>query len=236
MRQIKTVGLALSAVLAMSAVVTASASAGVPEFSGSFAFEATSAAATFETAGVSLEGPPTLGHQKVTCKSSYAVGGATGPKTLTLEVIYYKCAGPQKTSCNTPGLSPGEIGFESEGTLGFLPKTKSVGMKFLGNLEFGAFIYFECTNKAGAYFLTYSNGAVVARLTPTNKPASELKLLFSQKEGVEQYRLLEGEVEPAHLYSFIKIGKEATERLKEDSGAAYTQKLKVIGSPIKIII
>jgi hypothetical protein len=212
-----------SAVLGITAIMlcgalSASASAALPEFSGSSSFEAASGGVTLEGAGATFE--------KVKCKSSRATGSFEAPKTVKASVTYEGCKGPAKTVCTGYGDPEGDItNFSEEGVLGYTNAAKhKVGVDFVGLPSFlgPIFTLLICETKAHAIlFEAASFGSVVGELTPTRKVYFQFKLKFKQKLGVEEPTTLEGQSdEPLTGKVFLN---ESSEVLESGAGVGYTQ-------------
>src|SRR5579859_758734 len=102
MRRVRTSGLCCMAILALSATITASASAALPEFAGPFPvpFTAKSGLTRLETVKGAV----------ITCLSDTGSGEVTGPKTGTVTITFTGCElVTLGLSCNTVGVPPGDI-------------------------------------------------------------------------------------------------------------------------------
>src|ERR1700741_1577070 len=102
MKRTRTLVLCCIAMLALSATVTATASASLPEFVGPFpvGFAAKSGATKLETVKGAV----------ITCTADTGAGEVTGPKTGTVTITFSGCEFVTLgLPCNTVGVPPGEI-------------------------------------------------------------------------------------------------------------------------------
>src|ERR1700680_1034994 len=102
MTRVRTLGLCSIAMLALSAGVTASASAALPEFTGPFPtpFTSKSGITTLETVKKAV----------ITCKADKGSGEVTGPKSGTMKITFTGCEFVTiGVVCNSTGVPPGEI-------------------------------------------------------------------------------------------------------------------------------
>jgi hypothetical protein len=182
MKRLRSVAFCSVAVVAMSAVVAASASAALPEFGGPFPkpFKSKGGTAVIETAGI-----------KLTCTALTDVGEVLGAKTGEVTVRLTGCSG-DTFPCTSPGAAQGEmVTSELTTTLGYINAAKrEVGIA-LAAVSPTPFDEFEC-----AGFKIVVEGSVIGKLTPINKhvkPTSHFTLKFAQKKGVQTPRKLEGE-------------------------------------------
>jgi len=119
MHRLKVLGLAMLALVAVSAVASASASAALPEYSATATLSGTSGVSTLTTVGSSTT---------IVCKKDKFTGTTTGSsKASTFKVTFEECeAGGAK--CKT-GETAGIITSEGTGTLGYISKeAKTVGV------------------------------------------------------------------------------------------------------------
>jgi len=181
MKLIRIVGLCLVAVFAMSAVVAASASAALPEFSGPFPkpFKSKSGAVLIETAS----------RVKARCKAGTNVGEVTGPKT---DVVTLRLTGCEADGfkCSTKGATEGEIvSSPLSSTLGYINKAKKeVGIAL--ESATGAAAEFTCGPAS-----VVVTGSVIGKITPINKKVKAGKpfiLKFTQAKGKQKPTKLEG--------------------------------------------
>lgn len=219
MKRVRRVVFCSVAVLAMSAVVAASASAELPEFSGPFpkAYTSKGGATLIETGGI-----------KLTCKASTDVGEVTGAKTGNVMVRLTGCSG-DSFPCTSPGAAEGEmVTSKLATTLGYIDKAKhETGIALAAS---GApFDEMEC---AGLLFVV--EGSVIGKVTPINKstkskPKTHFKLTFSQKKGVQKPRKLEGEpvdVLEGHIASEPGLSLEAGLKTKDEITLAEAGEIK----------
>jgi|HubBroStandDraft_4_1064222.scaffolds.fasta_scaffold07022_2 hypothetical protein len=176
---------ALVAVVVMSVVGAVSASAALPEFKGTFPtrFEARGSAPLFQGktsmwqyhAGVSI------------------TGTITGAKTLEKVTIAFSNEGFENegtgwgSDCDTEGK---KLVFSGLGaSLGYIKKEKAtiVGLRFAPSTQPLA----KCTDYLSNK-LEYTGGLIVP-IGPINTKTTKFTLKFSQHEGKNEYRSLEGE-------------------------------------------
>lgn len=180
-RKIKFLGATCVAVIALSAVAAASASAAAPEFvpeTGTFpiAFTSTSGAGTLET---------TSG-ETVTCTSDTNTGKITGAKSSKVTVHFKGC----KTTffgfpiaCKTSGAGTEEIVTkELTGELGLnTAKTKVLNdLRGEGTGEVSA--EFECAGNT-----VKVTGSVIGEFPETEKFLHESQLVLKQSKGVQEF-------------------------------------------------
>jgi|SRR5271154_257902 len=198
MKHLRLIGVALVAVLAMSAVVVASASAAEPEFgrckkeAGKFKdakcdeetgtefnwvplkagekvkYDSSSGAGTLETHNL----------EKITCTSDTNEGELTGPKSGTVVVTFLGCES-SGFKCKSSGQAAGTIVTNTlETELGYINAAKhEVGLSLKPKGEL--FVEFECV---GGIIKVKTRGSVIGRMTPILE-MSETSLLVFTKTG-----------------------------------------------------
>jgi hypothetical protein len=183
MKRVRTIGLALTAVLAICAISATAATAALPEFSTSGTFTSTSGAGTLET---------TSPHETVKCKSDTTNGTFTSPKAVSkVEVAFKGCKatvlGFIEVECKTSGASAEEIRTTAlKGSLGYLNAAKKeAGLEL--EPESTTFAAFECAGEK-----IEVKGHVICKLTPVNTKTSKLTLTCEQSGGVQKYTAFEG--------------------------------------------
>jgi hypothetical protein len=178
MTRARTLGLCCIAVFALSAGVTASASATLPEFVGPspIPFTSKSGITTLET----------VKKATITCKSDKGSGEVTGPKSGTIKITFAGCEFVTiGVVCNSTGVPPGEIvTARLVMTLGYIngPK-KEVGVD-LSTATGGPLMEFSC---GGLRVIV--DGSVIGKITPVNKtvaPPSHFALRFTQAGGKQK--------------------------------------------------
>lgn len=185
MKHLRILGLAVAAVLALSAVAASGASAALPEFTGPFpkAFTSTSGKGTLETkAG-----------RKVTCEADTNTGKITGAKSDEATVKFTGCK-IEKTgvtlTCTSPGAKEGEIVVEVLSTLVYIKEAapKEVGI-VLKPKTGTTFVTFKCVGKSIFGTVEESvtvRGEVIGVITPINTLTSTFTLAFKQTKGVQE--------------------------------------------------
>lgn len=179
----KTLGLALVAVLALSAVAVASASAGKPEYlmkSSKVTFTSSGAKATLETESGA----------KVVCSANSGSGEITGAKSSAkVSLTFTGCKENSETgpACTTEGDAEGTIKTKSlKGLLAYTypSKTTAEGRE-TGNVlsaESGEVMSeFKCS---GVPFTV--SGSVIGVVTPLNKSVTSGTMTFRQKAGKQE--------------------------------------------------
>jgi hypothetical protein len=173
---VKRVLVALVAVFAFGALVSASASAALPEFSGvkPTTFTGSGGQVLFEEEGGS----------KYACQSSSITGTITGPKEVSNIVVKFPGCASFCATVATKALETKEL----KGRLAYISKAeKTVGLL----LEPVAEPIAECITHAG--FAAKIQGSIIGRLGVVNIRQKSFKLEF-QKEGEKQrWRHFEGE-------------------------------------------
>jgi len=182
MKRFRMVSLCLAAMIAVPAVVSASASAALPEFSGPFPkpFKVKSGAFIVET----------VNRVKASCKAGTNAGEMTGPQTgrATLKLTGCEVSG---FKCSSAGAAPGEIVSNLlSATLGYINKAKKeVGIS-LESATGGTVAEFTC----GSVRVT-ETGSVIGKVTPINKKVKAGKpftLKFTQTRGKQKPTKFEG--------------------------------------------
>jgi hypothetical protein len=182
MKRLTMLSLCLAVMIAVPAVVSASASAALPEFSGPFPkpFKVTSGALLAET----------VNKVQARCKAGTNSGEITGPQTggATLKLTGCEVFG---LKCSSAGAAPGEIVSNLlSATLGYINKAKKeVGIS-LESATGGAVAEFSC----GSVHIR-ETGSVIGKLTPVNKEVAAGKpfsLKFTQKKGKQKPTKFEG--------------------------------------------
>jgi hypothetical protein len=205
-RQLRRLSSCLVLVGVLGAIAVSQASAALPEFVGPAPVPFTSKlkASTLET----------VGGLKVTCTAGADTGEVTGPKTLTIAIVF--------TGCQLNGLpcsslrSAGVIETSTlSGTLGYIKKAKKqVGVDLLSPAG-GPFMTFTC----GEDLQVAVFGSVIGKVTPVNKlvlpPKKHFTLKFAQKLGKQKPIQLEGG--PVDVLETSVLGGPA-----EESGLAAT--------------
>ncbi|MFI4984350.1 MAG: hypothetical protein ACHQAV_00010 [Solirubrobacterales bacterium] len=208
MRRIKISGLCLVIIFTMSAVMAASASAVLPEFSSPFAktFTSTSKASLLETTA----------KVKLVCTADTNAGEITGSQTGSVTIAFTGCA-LKKVPCNTPGRPSGTIVTSLLSlSLGYINKAKKeVGID-LASAAGGVFAEFGCGSALRGVVL----GSVIGRITPVNKkviPAAFFTLRFTQAIGIQKIINLEGGPPDVLETSFggpsLQSGLSSTDRI-----------------------
>jgi hypothetical protein len=184
MKRIRIVGLALVAVLALSAIAASGAMAAAPEFSKT--------KVTFKTtSGESVLG----GGATITCKKASGEGEITSVTKLNAKVTFEECKGEVLGSkCEE------KITSELVGTLGTVAKAESeteVGLLF--KPKSGAFSKFKCGS------LTISvEGSIAGEVTPTKTPSTKGDLVFALSGTSQKIKKItvEGKEEKPALKAF----------------------------------
>jgi len=224
-------GLALIAVLAFSAIASASASASQPKAEpegGTFPVTFTGASTT----GGTLE---TLAKRLVTCTSDTSKGSINSATTVTgVKVIFKGCSasGPFgiKLPCKTAGKGSEEIETVAlKGTLFYLKAgTNETGV--LLQPESGTtFASFLCGPTLGVEETLTVSGSVVGVLTTVNVPSKTFTLKFTQTTGMQspaEYLNASCVKTPAHLETAgVGKGFGSETWAAEESGIGTTETL-----------
>jgi hypothetical protein len=184
MTRIRTLGLCCIVLLVLSAGLTASASAALPEFVGPFptTFTSKSGKTTLETVKKAV----------ITCVSDKGSGEVTGPKTGTMKITFTGCEFVTiGLACNTVGVPPGEIVTAPlVMTFGYINgPNKEVGID-LSTATGGPLMEFSC---GGLRVIV--DGSVIGKITPVNKvvtPPNHYILKFTQAGGKQKPAKFEG--------------------------------------------
>jgi hypothetical protein len=211
MKRIRTIGLGGLAVLALIALVPATAAATLPEVISSSEGPLTSKGLTLQTAA----------GQKMKCTSSTGSGGGVEePKTVGLFLNLQGCS-LAKTPCKSGVAPPGDVAFVLRGTLGYINEpAKQVGADLEGSPP-PEIAEFEC----GVPVIL--SGSVVGRVTPLNKVTTMVKVKLIQHAGVQQPKGLEG-LPPDFPFALIGGGPTV------ESGIGFKATI-MLGSPVTIV-
>jgi hypothetical protein len=193
MRRARTIGLCCAALVALSASITASADAALPEFT------------TFPVTFTSKSGVTVLETVKkatIRCTADTGGGEVTGPKTGTIKITFTGCEFVTLgVPCNTVGVPPGTIVTTTLlMTLGYIngPK-KEVGID-LSTATGGPLMEFTCAG------LTVTvTGSAIGKITPVNKviaPPGHFALRFTQAAGKQKPTKFEAEPTDVLFTSF----------------------------------
>lgn len=182
MMRFRIIGLCLMAGIAGSAIVSASACAALPEFSGPFPKSVTS------KSGIALI--ETVGGAKASCQAGTNTGEVTGPKTGTTILRLTGCV-VLSFKCTSPGAAEGEIVSNPLSiTLGYINKALlDVGVS-LESATGGPIAEFKC----GPVDVT-ETGSLIGRITPIDKvvkAGKPFKLKFTQRKGKQKPNKFEG--------------------------------------------
>jgi len=186
--------LGLTALLAMTAV--ASASAALPEQSpAEGTFEVSSKAGTFET----------VGKEKVECTGAKGSGKLTGAKTDTSKVTFEGCKAKDiiSVSCSTKGAKSGDIETEIDSELVWKSKAKE---EVLEKLTLAKEVEIECTSLVKIKV----KGTTLCPVSPVNKKTKTVTLACTQsggKQNPEEYENEKGEKVKAITESSKNGGK-----------------------------
>jgi hypothetical protein len=213
MKQIRTAGLILVAMLAIGALAAATASAALPELVNS------KGEALVKKKYTSKSGASTLETEKngaVKCKEGTDTGESTGPKTGTSTVTFTGCESAS-IKCKTSGAKTGEIITKATSKLVYInEKEKTVGLALAAT---------ESTIECSILQKLKVRGSVIGVLTPVNTVAEEFTLTFKQKKGVQEpteYEeegkkvkdITETEGSGIKTFKFEPSGLETTDTLK----------------------
>jgi hypothetical protein len=170
MLRTRTMGAALVAVLALSAVMASTAFAALPEFKG-----------PFPKAFTSTSGPVTFNINDATwgCHRGIGQGEITGKEEATLTLRWTECIGAW--NCQSADANPGEIvTFPLVMKLGYITKEGKVGGA-ISPKSGTTIMEYECNGSL--HFMVF--GGVIGRLIPIDTETNEFTLIF-QSNGAEE--------------------------------------------------
>jgi hypothetical protein len=209
-RQLRRMSLCLVLVGTLGAIAVSQASAALPEFVGPTPVPFTS----------TLKGTSTLetvSGLKITCTGGTDVGEVTGPKTLTIKILFTGCE-LNGLTCSTSRTKGGIETSTLTGTLGYIKQAKKQVGVDLSSPAGGPFMTFTC----GEDLQIAVFGSVIGKITPVNKtilpPKKHFTLKFAQKLGKQKPRQLEGA--PVDVLDVSVLGGPA-----EEAGLAATDLL-----------
>jgi hypothetical protein len=224
MKHLKTIGLVLAAVFALTAFSAAAASAALPEIQ----FEGKEVPAG--TPIKSKSGKSTLetkSGEKVSCTADTNAGEVTGAKTSKTTVTFTGCTAFGILKCNTTGAKSGEIILKSNVKLVYINKSaKEVGLAF----ELEKEVTIECTSSQKLHV----RGGNIGKLTPVNSPTSKPTLTFAQTKGVQSPTEYENESGGKVKLITETSGEGLKKFAFEQSGLSSTDELE-FGSPAKTV-
>jgi hypothetical protein len=164
-------------VVAVSALVSASAFAALPEFEKPFPnkFEVTGPGVSLHTVG---------GREPVYCGlgTFKGSGEVTGAKALTATFTLTWCLYRDKL-CMSVGAKAGEIKLELEGTPYYIEKGKALGL-LLKRKGGGNFMEYTCGSSETETVKV--RGSLIGVLSFANATTTEFRLAFSEKKGVQE--------------------------------------------------
>jgi hypothetical protein len=181
MKQIKMLGAAIVAVVALSIAASATASAAEPpEFvpgAAGTTFTGTSGAGTLQASGGTIE-----------CEKDTVSGSLTGPKTGTATITFGGCAAFTIFGAKSLDTkNAGEIITKVKLTLCYInAKAKEVGVL----TEVTSPVHVEVAGK-----LIEIIGDAVGKITPLNKATKEFEIVYKQKAGNQEPAGCEGKPE-----------------------------------------
>jgi hypothetical protein len=182
MKLLKVVRLGLAAGITVPLVLSASASASLPEFSGPFpkAFKTKTGAITIET----------VNKVKARCKAGTGEGEVTGPTSGKLTARFTGCE-VLNFLCTSKGAAPGEIVANPLSvTLGYINSAK----KEVGLAEEAATSGPLAEAMCGPVHVV-ETGSLIGRITPLNRKVlagRPVKVKFAQAKGKQKPTKLEG--------------------------------------------
>jgi hypothetical protein len=215
MKRINIIGLCLVAVVAMSAIAVASASAALPEF------KSTNAKVTFTSTSL-LPLEPVLasnitgiGQKNIVCKMSTDKGEITSVKEVKKVLVTYtecKEEGAPTKACTTKGQAKGVVVTKDvKGKIGYVVGTGKGAVGTELEPETGTvFAEFTCAGEAEEVTV---EGCTIGEATPLNKSQTTGLLKFEENAAKTGQRLIEtegGTHKPCELKvtaGFFKLGK-----------------------------
>lgn len=217
---------ALVVTLALGALGASSASAALPEFSGTFPTQFTGTYSQVKMVTVSDPENP------VKCTKARFAGTITGPKAATVSSIEFtECSSIGFGNCTSAGAKTGEIKTEKLPLAPvFIAKTKKeqVGLDFNYEenpkvLEWAKYTSFTC----GGSFAFTMVGSIIAPTTSINKKGTNFTYIFRQNKGTPEPKKWEnekGEEKSAELYSSLNGGKDEVTGLESLEDLLTTNK------------
>jgi hypothetical protein len=172
MKHIRTAGLILVAMFAISAIASASASAALPEQSpATGSYKVTSGKGSFELTN----------GEKVTCKTDKGEGKLTGAKTDESTVDFEGCEA-FGVKCSSSGAKSGVIATPIDSELVYLAKggvaTKTVGE----DLKLASTVKITCL-----IIGLEVKGSTLCPITPINTSTTKLEITCKETKGVQEY-------------------------------------------------
>ncbi len=224
MKHLKTMGLVVVALFAVSAFAVATASAALPELvsegkelPAKTPFKSKSGKSTLETKS----------GEKVSCTGDTNTGEITGPKTDVATVTFTGCSAFGILKCSTTGAKAGEIILKAISKLVYISKAAhEAGL----DLELEKELTIECTSSEKLKV----RGSTIGVLTPVGEPAHEkLTLTFAQSsKGVQKPTEYENE-SGGKVTDITETKGEGLKKFEfEESGLVATDELE-FGSPVK---
>ena len=176
MLRIRTLGLALVAVFALSAIASSAASAELPEFKAPFPKKFTQTGEGWVIVR-NLEGYILI------CRNSKDEGEITGAMRGSMTMRFNTCEGVGDTECQTAGANMGEIVTSAlDMQVGYINKTKKeVGVAFTGTGGTGKELFAEVTcNDGGSPIPLLMKYGPIGLITPVNTATDAFKISFPE--------------------------------------------------------
>jgi hypothetical protein len=172
----------MAATLALGAVGVSSASAALPEFTGTTFPVSMEGAVSTESSAVEFDNTE---ESVIGCEGMKVKGEVTGAKSSSLTLEASRCKTEEKISpeaCHTPGAAEGVVTISGTAGLNYISKaSKTVGLvlPLTGELEV------ICKHDKRAYDV-YLRGAVIIPITPVNTSTTKYSLTLKVKSTLEQ--------------------------------------------------
>jgi hypothetical protein len=203
MYRVRTIGAAIVAVVALSAIASATASAALPEFlPASGKFTSTAGAGTLQ-----IEGGNTI-----TCTEGTNSGEITGAKTATVTITFKGCRIFGFIGAHSSGDVEGTILVSSaKGELCYLSKTaKTVGLK----LTLASTLKIEAGGQKSEVL-----GTLIGEVKPVNSKVTEGELILKQTGGLQAIKKCEGGTETElkaneNGGAFKAAGEQTTDKIQ----------------------
>ncbi len=221
MKRIKTIGLALVAVFALSAVVAASASAAAPEFSPATEQGFTS------SSGTSVLTAGGAGGTVITCTASSGAGRITGAKTVAgVSVTFTGCTAKSKGTCEVHSTGAGKEEIktgELNGELGKVAKkeaTSKVGLDL--KAVSGSFVTVEGT--CIPFEKSSVSGSVIGEVTPVAGGAGTSgKLTYALEKEKQKIQMFEGgSKDTLSVFGFVESTQQSEEAITFEKAVEVT--------------
>jgi hypothetical protein len=213
MKQIRTLGMAFVAMLALSAVV-ASAALAAPEFEGARGAEAKGTTFTGSTSSAKLTAVGTT----ITCTGGSSSGEITGKKTVGKVVVAFTGCEANSGECKvkSPGAAEGEVKTDTlEGELGEVEQSEASSKVGLDLKAAGKESFVTTEGSCLPFGGSAVTGSIIGEVSPVGRLESEGLLIYKAERGKQKIqKFIGGSQDVLKAFSIAEVVEETTETVK----------------------